>query len=126
MEKIASRKLSFKVGFLSKLAKDGVLPSRLFERVKEAGAADPLMKFMGGVYGEGRGVAGAAASQALPAAKLLGTLGILAPIGAGAVTGTTAAKLSSPPAPDIEALRKEELAQLYRRLAKEIRARRRV
>lgn len=125
MKKIAERKLAFKTGFLSKLAKHGIRPSRLFERVKEAGAADPLAKFLGGAYGETRGLAGAAAGQAIPAAKLLATLGILAPMGVGATTGTAAAKLTSPPEPDIDAFRKEEMIRLYRRLSKEVRGRRR-
>lgn len=124
MSAAKQRKLSFKAGFLAKLARDGVLPSKLFERVKSAGL--DLTAAPGFLYGEARDLTGLLASQAVPAAKFLATIGTLTPIGLGAATGTMAAKLNAPPEPDIEAIRKEEMIQLYRRLAHEIRARRRM
>ena len=120
------RELSFKAGFLSKLAADGVLPSALFERVKSASASDPISKLLGGVYGEGRNLLGTAAGQALPVAKTVALLGAGIPMAAGGVTGTLASKLTSPPEPDIEAIRKEELIKLYQRLTEEIQARHRM
>jgi hypothetical protein len=117
------RKLSFKVGFLSKLASDGVLPSALFGQVKSAGG-DLAMRLLGGAYGEGRNLFGAAAGQALPVAKLVALLGAGIPMAAGGVTGTLSAKLNSPPEPDIAAMRKQEMIKLYQRLTNEIQARR--
>lgn len=116
-----TRKLSFKAGFLSKLASEGVLPSALFEQVKEA---DWLGKILGGAYGEARGLLGATAGAALPAAKYMALLGAGVPLAGGAVTGTLASKLDSPPEPDIAAMRKQEMIQLYQRLTQEIQARR--
>jgi hypothetical protein len=126
MEKTAERELSFKTGFLMKLARNGVLPSALFKRVKEAGMGDPISRALGGFYGEAKGLGSTALGMSIPAAKLIGTAGVMAPLGLGALTGATTAKLTSPPEPDIEALRKEELIKLYRRKAKEIRMRRRL
>jgi hypothetical protein len=122
---MSKRELSFKAGFLAKLAADGVLPSCLFKQVKSA-AGDPisLSKLMGGFYGEGRNLLGTTAGMAVPAAKTVAMLGAGIPMAGGALTGTLASKLDSPPEPDIEALRKEELIQLYQRLTTEIRARR--
>lgn len=126
MEGIASRKLSFKAGFLSKLANAGVLPSALFERVKKAGLGDPISRALGGFYGEAKGLGSSALNMAVPAAKLIGTTAVAAPVGIGALAGTTAAKLDSPPEPDIEAFRKEEMIKLYQRLTREIQSRRRL
>jgi hypothetical protein len=123
---MSKRTLSFKAGFLTKLAKDGVLPSALFERVKSAGMGDPISKLLGGFYGEGRNLLGTAAGMAMPAAKTIALLGAGLPMAAGGVTGTLASKLTSPPEPDIEALRKEEMIKLYQRLTDEIQARRRM
>jgi hypothetical protein len=118
-----TRKLSFKAGFLSKLASGGVLPSALFEQVKEA---DWAAKILGGAYGEARGLLGTAAGAALPAAKYMALLGAGVPVAGGAVTGTLASKLDSPPEPDIVAMRKQEMIKLYQRLTHEIQARRKL
>jgi len=126
MDKSTGRTLSFKAGFLMKLAKEGISPSAFFEHVKKAGLGDPITKALGGAYSEAKGLTGAALGLGIPAAKLVGTAGVLAPVGLGAVTGATAAKLTSPPEPDIDAFRKEELIRLYQRLTREIRQRRRL
>lgn len=118
----AKRKLAFKLGFLSKMAKCGVTPNEFFEK---AAGIDPT-SILGGLYGVGAGGVKALGGMAIPAAKLMTTLGIAAPVGLGAITGATAAKLDAPPEPDLGAIRKEETIALYRRLAKEIRARRRM
>jgi hypothetical protein len=117
------RKLSFKAGFLSKLASDGVLPSALFGQVKSAGG-DLAMRLLSGAYGEGRGLLGTAAGAALPTAKLVALLGAGIPMAMGGVTGTLSSKLNSPPEPDIEAMRKQEMIQLYKRLTNEVQSRR--
>lgn len=124
MNATTGRKTAFKAGFFAKLAKDGVLPSVFFERTKTAGM-EWLANTPGFLYGETKGLANLIGSQALPAAKLLGTLGTAIPVGLGAVTGTLSAKLNAPPEPDMEAIRQEELVKLYQRLTDEIRSRRR-
>ena len=123
MNATKERKTAFKTGFFTKLAKEGVLPSTFFEHTKKAGL-DWLTNTPGFLYGEAKGLANLVGSQALPAAKLLGTLGTAIPVGLGATTGALSAKLNAPPEPDIEAIRKEELVKLYQRLTNEIRARR--
>jgi hypothetical protein len=119
---VSNRKLAFKLGFLSKMAKYGVQPSEFFEKAADISPSSILS----GLYGVGAGGAKALGGAALPLAKLMATLGVAAPLAGGVITGTAAAKLNAPPAPDIGAIRKEETIALYRRLAREIRARRRM
>jgi hypothetical protein len=125
MSATKERKLSFKIGFFSKLAAEGVLPSAFLGHVKSADSTNPLAALLRFGYGEGKGLAGLVAGQAVPAAKLIGAVGTAAPIGLGITTGSIASKLNDPPEPDIEAMRKEEMIELYRRLANEVRARNR-
>jgi hypothetical protein len=112
-----SRADAFKVGFLRKLAEMGVRPTEFFKR------AEFFDVGLSNVVGTGRDIVGTGLDLAGAGAKTLGQAALLAPLLAGAATGTAQALLSSPSPEDIESLRKSEILQLYKRLTDEIRAR---
>jgi hypothetical protein len=109
---------AFKVGFLRKLAELGVLPGEFTGHVKKAvGLAGlSLANLASGVLSSGSGLAGELGRAGLQGA-------VLAPLALGAATGATSGLLDAPSSSDIEELRKQELLELYKRLAKEVRLR---
>jgi hypothetical protein len=113
---------AYKVGFLRKLAELGVRPSAFMSKAMSK-RADFLDTLTGGAVGAGREVIGGGVDLASTGIKSLGQAALLAPLLAGVATGTSSAMLSSPSAEDIEALRKAEILNLYRRLTEEVRAR---
>ena len=98
---------AYKIGFLTKLARMGVLPSEFAKR-----ASVGLVTLM-----EGANLAGSIGKLGLQGAAL-------APIALGATTGAFEGLTDAPSNEDIEMLRKRETLELYKRLAKEVNLRR--
>lgn len=106
---------AYKVGFLTKLAQMGVLPSEFAKH-----ASLPLMALINaaaGAAGSGANLAGNVGALGLKAA-------IAAPLALGSVSGAVEGLTDAPSNEDIEFLRKKEVLELYKRLSKEVNLRR--
>lgn len=113
------RVVAFKVGFLRKLAENGMTPADFHELVKQSmlGAfLSGMGDAVGGTAQAGMGLGGNLANMALRGA-------VLAPAVGGLVTGGLEAKLTSPSVEDMEAVRKAELTARLKAATQEIRAR---
>ena len=120
------RMTAFKVGFVKKLAHLGLPPDQLFGMMKSA-VTDPtdlIAELMRGSAGTAKDIAGAGLSTA-------GTLGryglygsVLAPLALGAAGGAADAYMGAPSSSDIENIRQQELVDSYKRLTREVQARR--
>jgi hypothetical protein len=119
-EAAQDRRQAFKVGFLRRLAEEGLTPTEFHTHVKNA--FDPVGSTLAGLGGAAE-AGHHAVSTGLDVGKLLAQLGIVAPLGLGALSGIAQAKLTSPSVEDIEALRREELAAKYEQLTRRIRQR---
>ena len=109
---------AYKVGFLRKLAEEGILPSEFAEHAKRASLSGlAMINAAAGVLGSGASLAGEVGSLGLKGA-------LLAPIAAGAATGAADGLTDAPSKEDIEFLRKKETLELYKRLAREVNLRR--
>jgi hypothetical protein len=129
---------AFKVGFLKKCAEDGLTLEETKQRVKfavralkergEKTAVWPLITGAGGLAVGGASRLGSAALSAAPSLmSTLGTLGIVAPIIAGAGTGYLAAKGTNPDGKGaVEDAKQDEITGEYERLAEEARRRARL
>lgn len=121
-------KMSFKLGFLTRCAEEGLAGESLDMRVKQAGsalwtaiaglpaAASAAGGFVNGVVGGAQDVAKNVAFYGLGVPAAAGLL-------AGGVGGYTAAQLSTPPV-NMDELKSEELAATYSAYANRIRSRR--
>lgn len=111
------RSNAFKLGFLLKLAEEGVTPDKFFNSFKkQADLFDPVLsggvdaaKQVGGLLSKGLGYGGVAA--------------IAAPVVAGGIAGAGHGLLDAPNAKDLDLMRKAEILGLYNRLAQDIKQR---
>jgi hypothetical protein len=78
---------------------------------------------LGGATEAGHRIVGTGVDVGGSLLKNLAYAGLLTPLALGGASGALEAKLTSPSAEDIEALRKEELVAKYEQLARTIRER---
>jgi len=115
---------AFKVGFLRKLAEEGITPDEFHEHVKQA--FDPMAAAVAGAGGAadvGTKLVGAGADVGGALLKNLAYAGVLAPMALGGTAGAIEARLTSPSVEDVEAMRRAELAAKYEQMARVIRQR---
>ena len=98
----------FKIGFLRKMAESGLRPSD-FENVGKTAAISDFANLLTG------------GTLALGKAGL--TLGLAAPLAAGTVGGMGARVASQADDEDVDEVKDQEMADTYRRLARDIRER---
>lgn len=116
MTKVEREKANaYKVGFLTKLAQLGVLPSEFAKLANISTLA--LLQAASGTLGSGTSLAGELGSLGLKGA-------VLAPIAVGAATGAAEGLVDAPSSEDIAFLRNKEKLELYKRLTREVNLRR--
>lgn len=115
---------AFKLGFLRKLAEDGITPDEFYGLVKQA--FDPLSAAVSGFSGAtdmGTKMLGTGIDVGGSLLKNLAYLGLVAPIAIGGTAGAVEARLTSPSGMDVDSLRNAELAAKYEQATKIIQQR---
>jgi hypothetical protein len=121
----ADRAECFKLGFLAKVAELGLTPNEFFSFTKNAILdIDKLMdKTVGGTLDLGSSALSKGLELGGSALGTAGNLALWGPLAIGGAHGALREYLETPPAQNIDVLRKMETLGLYRRLTNEIRNR---
>lgn len=123
-KEIQDRIGAFKLGFLKKLAEDGITPSEFYIMIKQA--FDPteiVTTGMGNATEVGTKLLDTGVEVGGDLLKNLMYAGVLAPAALGGMAGAVEARLTSPSAEDIESLRNAELAAKYEQASRIIKRR---
>lgn len=123
-DEMRDRISAFKLGFLKKLAEDGITPDEFHGLIKQA--FDPLAAMVSGVGGAtdiGTKLMSTGADVGGSVLKNLAYAGLIAPVVLGGTAGAIEARLTSPSVEDLEAMRRAELAAKYEQMSHVIRQR---
>ncbi len=115
----AEKRAAFKVGFLMKLAEDGISPDTFFKR-----ASSLVDSTLGGIADVPKNLWSTAMSAGSTGFGTLGGLAIQAPLYAGSALGSAHAAMEAPSDSGIKALQRVEELETLRRLTRGIHERR--